>query len=168
MYFIKTIAVGIFFFFGVNLIFTQEIPQPKNEWGDEVFGVVEFMPRFPGYARKSSGKIGKKCDELKTEEEKKNCAEKAMLLWIDENLEYPNEAYENKIEGTVFIQFIVAEDGTITESKIVRDKIGNGCGEAAKKVIDKMNTMEEKWTPGFHEGVPVRVMFVVPVTYKLY
>ncbi len=145
---------------------TQDNPSTSHVWGDEAFRVVEQMPRFPGYVLNSKGEIKYYCEDLGTNEDIKKCSDMSMLEWINENLEYPKEAIKNDTEGTVVIQFIVEKDGSITGSKIVRD-IGYGCGEAAKATIDKMNEMEKKWTPGLQRGQLVRVLFTLPVKFKL-
>ena len=51
---------------------------------DELFNVVEEMPRFPG------------CEELEiTPAEKKKCAETKLLEYIYSNVQYPQEAIAN-------------------------------------------------------------------------
>lgn len=132
----------LIFFASMPLVWGQTGPSTQDNWGDQIFKVAEQMPRFPGYVKRSNGKIEYWCDELDSEIEIKRCSNAAMLRWINEHLEYPDEAYDNEIQGTVLIHFIVEKEGYITESKIVRD-IGYGCGEAAKELIDKMNDLEE-------------------------
>lgn len=112
------------------------------------------MPRFPG------------CEDLGTDKEKDDCAKKKMLEYIYKNLKYPAIARENGIEGQVVLQFVVDKDGSVTDAKIVRD-IGAGCGEAAQLVVEGMNKMSTKWTPGKQRGRPVRVLYTLPVKFKL-
>lgn len=127
-------------------------PAPKVE---EIFKVVEQMPRFPG------------CEDVSgTNEEKKACADKKMLEFIYKNVKYPAIARENGIQGRVVIQFVVEKDGTITDARIVRD-IGAGCGEEALRVVNSMNSMPRKWSPGKQRGQPVRVQFTLPVSFQL-
>jgi protein TonB len=49
---------------------------------------------------------------------------------------------------------------------VVRD-IGGGCGEEALRIVTLMNSMPERWTPGKQRGRPVRVMFTLPIRFKL-
>jgi protein TonB len=64
------------------------------------------------------------------------------------------------------VQFVVEKDGKITDANVVRD-IGAGCGEEALRVVNSMNSMGEKWTPGKQRGKSVRVQFTLPVSFKL-
>lgn len=129
-------------------------PPPPAPVEEEIFKVVEQMPRFPG------------CEDKGTEKEKEDCAKTKMLEYIYSNLKYPAIARENGVEGQVVLQFVVDRDGTITDTKVVRD-IGAGCGEAASKVVEGMNNMGKKWLPGKQRGRPVRVLYTLPVKFKL-
>lgn len=129
-------------------------PPPPKEEDNEILNFVEQMPRFPG------------CEDKATEEERKKCAEIALLTYIQKNLKYPAIAKENGIEGTCVISFVVDKTGAVTNVEIVRD-IGAGCGEAAKTVVQAMNNLPQKWTPGRQNGRPVRVLYTLPVRFKL-
>jgi len=122
-------------------------PQPKVE---EIFKVVEDMPRFPG------------CEDKSGKDERKKCAEEKMLQYIYKNIKYPAIARENGVEGTVVITFVVEKDGTITDAQIARD-IGAQCGQEALRVVNQMPV----WIPGKQRGRPVRVQFNLPVKFKL-
>ncbi len=129
-------------------------PPPPKPGVDEIFKVVEQMPRFPG------------CEDKGTDKEKEECAKGKMLEFIYKNLKYPAIARENGVDGQVVLQFVVDKDGSITETKIVRD-IGAGCGAAAEAVVNSMNSMGAKWTPGKQRGRPVKVLYTLPVKFKL-
>jgi protein TonB len=129
-------------------------PPPPAPVDDEIFKVVEQMPRFPG------------CEDKATEKEKDDCAKQKMLEYIYKNLKYPAIARENGVEGQVVLQFVVDKDGSIADVKIVRD-IGAGCGAAAEGIVQGMNNMGKKWTPGKQRGRPVRVLYTLPVKFKL-
>lgn len=45
--------------------------------------------------------------------------------------------------------------------------IGAGCGDAAATVIRNMNELPQKWTPGKQRGRPVKVLYTLPVKFKL-
>ena len=128
-------------------------PPPPEPEVDEIFKVVEEMPRFPG------------CD-AGTAAEKKKCADQKLLQYLYKNLKYPAIARENGVEGRVYIQFVVEKDGSVQEANIVRD-IGAGCGQAALKVVTDMNSLPQRWTPGKQRGKAVRVLYTLPVTFKL-
>jgi TonB family protein len=86
----------------------------------------------------------------------------AFNKFVADNLKYPTIASENGVEGTVVLNFVVEEDGRITNIEIRRD-IGNGCGTEAMRLVRAM----PKWVPGQHNGRPVRVMYTLPVLFKL-
>ncbi len=129
-------------------------PPPVADDTEEIFKVVEEMPRFPG------------CEDLATIDEKKACADRKLLEFIYKNIEYPPIARENNIEGTVVVRFVVDKDGRVKNPEIVRD-IGGGCGEEAARVIKKMNELAEPWSPGKQRGRPVKVYYIMPVKFVL-
>ena len=102
---------------------------------NEIFISAEEMPEFPG-------------------------GEQAMYAFLVKNLRYP--AGEQHIEGNVYVQFVVEEDGTLTNFKVLRD-IGGGCGEEVLRVVRLM----PKWKPGMSKGQAVRVQYTLPVAFKL-
>ena len=129
-------------------------PPPAPEDGD-IFKVVDQMPRFPG------------CENIDgTSKEIENCAKEKMLEYIYKNLKYPAEAREAGIEGMCVVQFIVGKDGSILTPRVLRN-IGAGTGEAALKVIEEMNDLPEKWTPGMQSGKQVKVMYTLPIRFRL-
>jgi protein TonB len=136
--------------------YTPPPPPPKvKEEVEEIFKVVEDMPRFPG------------CEDLAVSSaEKRLCAEKALFRFINENLHYPSVAWESNIQGNVVVQFVVNKDGSIQDVTILRD-IGAGCGDEVVRVVKLMNQLNLRWIPGKQRGTPVRVMFVLPVKFSL-
>ncbi len=130
-------------------------PPPPKEEPEEIFKVVEQMPRFPG------------CEDVSgSNEDKYQCAQQKLLEYIYKNVKYPAIARENGIQGRVVVQFVVEKDGSITDAQVVRD-IGAGCGDEALRVVNSMNDMGQKWTPGKQRGKSVRVQFTLPVSFKL-
>lgn len=129
-------------------------PPPPAPDVQEIFKVVEEMPRFPG------------CESLTTIEEKTTCAQQKMYEFLYRHLQYPAVARENNIEGMVVIGFVVDTDGKISEARILRD-VGGGCGAEALRVVKMMNEMPERWIPGRQRKIPVRVMYSLPVRFKL-
>ncbi|MBC7862334.1 MAG: energy transducer TonB [Bacteroidia bacterium] len=84
-----------------------------------------------------------------------------IRIFIRDNIVFPQEAIEVGVDGTVYVQFIVEEDGSITNAKIVK-KLGLGCDEQAISVVKKM----PKWEPGMDKGEPVKVIFNLPIKFK--
>ena len=104
---------------------------------DAIFVVAENAPEFPG-------------------------GEDSLYAYIARNIKYPEAAKKEKIEGRVFVTFIVEKDGQVSSVKLLRD-IGGGCGEEAIRVLKSM----PKWKPGTQRGKPVRVQFNLPVSFEL-
>ncbi|NNF01364.1 MAG: energy transducer TonB [Bacteroidia bacterium] len=103
----------------------------------EIFMIVEQMPTFPG-------------------------GEAALHGYLQKNIKYPPVARENGISGTVYVNFVVTETGSITDIKILRG-IGGGCDEEAVRVIRSM----PNWKPGKQRGKAVKVSFNCPINFKL-
>lgn len=86
----------------------------------------------------------------------------AFLNYIQQNLTYPAQARDSGVEGKVFIEFVVAKDGSLQDVKAVKG-IGAGCDEEAIRVI--------KSAPGWHAGTiagkPVKFKMILPITFKL-
>lgn len=104
---------------------------------DEVFTVVEQMPEFPG-------------------------GESAMNDFLDKNLQYPQMAKEQSIQGKVWIGFIVDKFGNVSNVEVLRG-IGGGCDEEAARVVGIM----PRWNPGKQSGRPVIVKFRFPINFTL-
>lgn len=99
--------------------------------------IVEEMPLFPG-------------------------GDTERLKFLAANILYPTQATENGIQGTVYFQFIIDSKGNITDVKILRG-IGGGCDEEALRVIKMM----PQWKPGRQNGRTVRVLYNMPVVFKI-
>lgn len=89
--------------------------------------------------------------------------ETALLKYVAESIRYPANALENKIEGKVIVQFLIDEQGKVSEAT-VRRSIGGGCDEEALRII---NTTSGKWKPATRRGVPIKTWFTLPVSFKL-
>lgn len=85
----------------------------------------------------------------------------AMVRWLSEHLQYPEEALNKGIKGRVIASFCVEKDGTISNVEIVKSVhplLDN-------ETIRLLKTMP-KWIPGTQDGIPVRAKFSVPLTYN--
>lgn len=63
--------------------------------------------------------------------------------------------------GKLIIQFIVEKDGSLTDFKVLQD-IGFGTAQEAIRVLKN----SPKWIPGMQKGIPVRVMYTLPISLK--
>jgi periplasmic protein TonB len=85
-----------------------------------------------------------------------------LKCWLSDHLKYPQQARDGGIEGTVYVSFMVNEEGAVSDVKILRD-IGGGCGAAAVNAVSSMPS----WSPGMYQGKPVRYEYKLPVKFKL-
>lgn len=88
--------------------------------------------------------------------------EKAMIDWLSKSLRYPILAKDDKIEGKVYVSFVVDTDGSITDVNIVKS-VNELLDKEAKRVIESM----PKWKPGKQNGTIVRVKYTIPIIFKL-
>jgi len=115
-----------------------EIPVAEEEFAEEVFFIVEDMPRFNG----------KNNDEFRK--------------FIAENLRYPEIAAQNGIAGTVYIQFTINKYGEVADINVIRS-VDPALDNEAIRVI----ASSPKWIPGKQRGKPVSVRFTFPIHFKL-
>jgi protein TonB len=84
--------------------------------------------------------------------------ESEMNKWLRKNLKYP----ATDAEGTVFVSFVVDNDGSVSESKVESGAEDQKLRDEALRVVSGM----PKWTPGKQGGKVVPVKFTLPVTFK--
>lgn len=87
---------------------------------------------------------------------------KEFYTYVADNLKYPEQARKMGIEGKVFVEFIVDNDGKLINVKAIKG-IGAGCDEEAVRVLKEA----PKWIPGKVVNMPVKVKMILPVTYRL-
>ena len=115
----------------------QQTPATELETvQDSIYRVSDAMPEYPGGPNE-------------------------MMRYIQENIKYPQSAIDNKIEGRVFVTFVVEKDGSITNAAVLRG-IDKECDAEALRVVSSM----PKWNPGQHKGEVVRTQFTIPIYYK--
>ncbi len=78
-----------------------------------------------------------------------------------DEIKFPEIARKAGVEGRVFLQFVVDEQGNVQDAEIYRG-IGAGCDEEAIRAISEM-----KFTPGKQRGKAVKVRMSLPITFKL-
>ncbi len=115
----------------------------EEETTDEVFMIVEDMPRFKG------------CSD-------DQCTQGEIMKYIARNTKYPPIAKENNITGRVFVSFVVDKSGNVTEVKVLRG-VDKYLDKEALRVVSSL----PKFTPGKQRGKAVKVQYNVPISYKL-
>lgn len=88
---------------------------------------------------------------------------RAFNKYLEEKLQYPEQAKENKIEGRVTIQFTVQPNGSLTDFEVLKG-LGYGCDEELIRLVKQ----GPSWNPSkrnnevVQEKVRVRLRFKLP------
>lgn len=109
----------------------------EEDTGVYDFVAIEHEPEFPG-------------------------GTKAMMEFIGRNLRYPTFEAESGIQGRVVLSFVIEKDGSVTDITEMRSP-SEGLTKEAMRMLNSM----PKWKPGKQRGKPVRVKYVLPVTFRL-
>ena len=88
---------------------------------------------------------------------------KALGMYLQENLKYPESAQKANHSGKVFIQFIVNTDGSTTEFVVLKSTGDKNLDDEGLRVMK----LVPKWTPGKQSGRIVRSRFIVPINFEL-
>ena len=115
---------------------------------DVPFAVIEDVPIFPG------------CESV-AKSQRRACFQDKINQHIRRNFRYPEIAQEMGIQGRVYVNFIIAKDGSITNIRM-RGPDKNLENEA-QRIISRLPQM----TPGKQRGRAVRVPFSIPITFRL-
>ena len=116
---------------------TFRLKSPVEEAKEETLTVVDVMPQYPG-------------------------GDRELLKFIAQSIKYPTDAQEAGVQGRVICSFVVDKKGNIVEPKIIRG-IDPALDAEALRVIGRM----PRWTPGRQDGKAVRVLYTVPITFRL-
>ena len=88
--------------------------------------------------------------------------EMALRKFISENIKYPVEAKDKGIQGKVFVNFVINENGKIENTKVVRNAHPLLDAEALRVI-----SLMPDWTPGKQSGKAVSVSYTIPVQFAL-
>jgi periplasmic protein TonB len=86
----------------------------------------------------------------------------AFYQYVSTQIKYPAQARRMRVEGRVFVEFVIGKDGKITDVVAVKG-IGAGCDEEAVRIIQN----SPPWKPGKQRGKPVRQRMVLPIIFKI-
>lgn len=87
---------------------------------------------------------------------------KEFYQYIASSLNYPKKARRKKIQGKVFIQFVVDKDGSIIDVKVLQG-VHPKLDEEALRVIRE----SPKWIPAMHEGKIVKARMNIPINFTI-
>lgn len=119
----------------VEVMFTLPIKFRYQEPKGGKYFVVPQMPKFSG------------CKITGNEKKDKKHSDQKFLEYVEANMQYPQIARKNNVEGECLVSFYVNEVGEIVDPKVERD-IGDGCGDEALRLIREM----PNWIPGERNG----------------
>ncbi len=114
---------------------TKEAQTVKEE--DMVFMVVEKMPKYPG-------------------------GQDALIKFLMQNVKYPTEAQEKRIQGRVYVEFVIDKKGKIKNIEILKG-VDPLLDEEAMRVVRSM----PDWEPGTQRGKLVNVSYRLPINFAL-
>ncbi len=86
---------------------------------------------------------------------------KLFYKYVSEQIKTPQKAIDKKINGYVFVSFVVSETGKIYNVKIIRG-IGEGCDEEVLRVFETL----PEWKPGRNKGKRVKVRMTFTVIFR--
>lgn len=123
--------------------YSQTVPMTGTDKAGHVINVVAYedwyvseRPSFPG-------------------------GDDKYLEYINDNRQYPQEAYEKGVQGKVTCQFMVDTDGSVKCISLLK----NANHLLAKEAIRLLSLMP-KWQPGKIDGVPVKVRVVKTIPFR--
>lgn len=117
----------------------------QYEMDEEKFEDLQIHPTF------------KECENHK---DKLDCFNEQINLHIKKHFTYPETAVENGIQGRVSIQFIINELGNVIDIKTKGPEI---LVDEAHRIVKLL----PKFKPGYKNGIPVRVKYGFPLTFRL-
>jgi TonB family protein len=95
-----------------------------------------------------------------------NGGEKAMMKYLKENIQFPKDAQDKGLEGTVFVDFIVAANGTVREVTVA-DAPGEEVDQSFRAEAIRVVSTMPNWVPGRQHGKAVDVSFSLPISFQM-
>ena len=85
-----------------------------------------------------------------------------LMNYLNENVKYPKRALDKGISGKVVVRFIVNEDGSLSDFKILKS-VSPEIDKEALRVIRKM----PRWNPGIIDGEKMKFSFLLPISFSI-
>jgi protein TonB len=112
-----------------------EAPKDNTDY-DKTFTKVEIESEYPGGAA-------------------------AWMRYLQKNLQYPEEAQNNEVQGQVVVKFIVDKEGKVSDVEAISGP--NELRGEAVRVIQKSGS----WTPAVQNGRKVKSYKSQPINFRL-
>ncbi|NNK11738.1 MAG: hypothetical protein HKP08_10370, partial [Flavobacteriaceae bacterium] len=123
------------------------LPRPE-QFNDSVSATLEQVPVFPG------------CENL-SNSEARSCFNKKMQEHIRDNFRYPRMAQLKNIQGTVYANFMINIDGSVSDIDLIAPH--QLLADETIRIIKLLPQI----TPGRQGGRNVRVPFSFPLSFRL-
>jgi len=128
-----------FFGFPEEPNFSVDTTTVKKKKNNNFKTFAQFMPEFPGGVSE-------------------------LYAFLQDNIYYPERMKNLGIEGTVYVSFVIEEDGSISRVSVERGiESGDELNKIAMKAILKM----PKWIPGRSGNTSVAVKQTIPIQFSL-
>ena len=104
-----------------------------------VYNKAQVMPQFPG-------------------------GQNALATYVNNHVEYPQQAIDNNTTGTVMVSFVVDEKGKVTDAHVIGNQLAkDGLNLEAVRVVNNM----PDWKPGKVKGKNVKTRLELPINFQL-
>lgn len=105
----------------------------------KIYTAAEVAPAFPG-------------------------GQRGLDNYITKNVNYPQQAIDDDVSGTVHVSFVVDEQGHVTKARVLdAANIGDGLDQEALRVVRNMPS----WMPGKVRGKKVKTRMELPISFLL-
>jgi protein TonB len=105
---------------------------------EQIFDVAEEQPEFPGGMKK-------------------------LMEFLSKNIKYPRISRDNGSQGRAIVRYTINTDGSIQDTEVIKSSGDIYLDKEAVRLVEIM----PKWTPAKQSGKPVRVKYVLPVSFRL-
>ena len=104
-----------------------------------VYNKAQVMPQFPG-------------------------GQNALATYVNNHVEYPQQAIDNNTTGTVMVSFVVDERGKVKDAHVIGNQMPrDGLDQEALRVVNNM----PDWRPGKVRGKNVKTRLELPINFQL-
>ena len=85
-----------------------------------------------------------------------------LMRWIQTNMQYPQDAIEDNIQGRVYVSFVVDKKGVVSDIQIER-----GVASILDKEVIRLIGQMPDWKPGELDGFKVSSKMRLPINFTL-
>jgi TonB family protein len=104
-----------------------------------VYNKAQVMPQFPG-------------------------GQHALATYVNNHVEYPQQAIDNNTTGTVMVSFVVDEKGRVKDAHVIGNQMPkDGLDQEAIRVVNNI----PDWRPGKVRGKNVKTRLELPINFQL-